>query len=324
MLKLGVLGTANIAETMIQAAELSDKVQITAIAGRDKAKSLHYAERFNIPISYSNYDDLLNSKDVDAIYLPLVNSLHTEWVIKALKKGFNVLCEKPLATNAKDAESILKAARRTQLSVVEGFMYQHHPMYKEIAGIIASGEIGSLSTLSACFSWFCDDRSETPANFELGGGCLLDVGCYPVHFFRLVTGAEPLKAFAFEKRSNVDDTMMGTLVFPDNILAQFESSIANFERHKAEITGTKGSIVSNKPWVNTDSKSHITVYCEDKPERVIEFSPVNTYTLELDYFADIVNSNKPNFANIEDAINNMKVIDALFKSAKTGQAVEIE
>jgi len=322
--RIGILGTANIAEQIAKAAKLSNKVIINAIAGRNLDKSKQWADKFQIPNFFGSYEDLLKSDTIDAIYLPLPNSLHAEWTIKCLEAGYNVLCEKPITTNTDDTEKVMEKSTATKLSVVEGFMYWHHPMYEEIKQIIGSGEIGSISSLNSCFSWYCDDRTETPASAELGGGALFDVGCYPVHFSRNILGMEPERVFAFEKRSNVDDTMVGALEFADGTLAQFETSIANFERQQAEIVGTKGNIVIENPWVSAGKTTKLTINKEYAEPRTITFDVINTYQLELDHFADIVKSKKLCTTYMVDSIKNMKVIDALFTSAKTGAATAVK
>lgn len=322
-LKIGILSTASISEQIIRAAGTCPAVEIGAVASRDADKARAWADAHGIGQSFGDYEALLSSGTVEAVYIPLPNSLHAEWSIRALAAGLPVLCEKPLCTSAEDASRVAAASEKHGLAVMEGFMYIHHPMYRELFSRIAAGVIGKLSTINSRFTWMCDDRSEIPASSELAGGALFDVGCYCVHISRRLAVEEPLRVSAFERRSTVDDTLIGLLDFPNGILAQFETSIANYERHGLEIAGTEGVIIVERPWVPGEKSCSFTIHRENADPERVEIPAVDAYQLELEAFAELVRSGENGADLLNDSIANLAVIDALFASAKEGRAVDI-
>jgi len=323
-LRIGILGCANIADSMIQAAAGTDTAVVQAVASRDAQKAAEWATSRGVPQSFGSYDDLLTSGSIDAVYIPLPNSLHAQWSIAALKAGLPVLCEKPLCTTAEDALQVVLAAREADLPLLEGYMYRYHPQYAVVQELIRQGAIGELSSMESCFSWMCDDRSEIPASNELGGGALRDVGGYCLHVSRMIAACEPARVSAFERRSTVDDTMLGLLEFPTGVLARFETSIANYERHRVEITGTAGSIVLEHPWVPGSKPASIILHREEQPPQTIEVPPANAYTLQLEHFVHLVRSGGVDEAALQDALAMAEVMDALYASAADGRAQTVK
>jgi predicted dehydrogenase len=312
----GILGTAEIAEQIIRGVREGGVSEVRAVASREIGRAREWARRHGIPLAFGSYDELLRSGEIDLVYNPLPNSLHAEWTIKALEAGLPVLCEKPLAANVKEARAIERAAAGAGLYVAEAFMYRFHPQWDVVCGLVRDGAVGKLSTLYSRFTFMLDDRSAHPASAALAGGALMDVGCYCVNFSRLIAGCEPVRIFAVEQRSTVDDTMVGLLEFPNGILAHFETSIANFERHGAEIAGTEGAISIDKPWAPGSTPARVTVRRHDAEPREIVVPPANAYRLEVDDFVRVCAGKiKPRWP-IGDAVANMAVIDTLFLSAR--------
>jgi len=322
-MRWGILGTAQISLELIKAANLSGQCEVKAVASRDPGRARDWARRHGLPLSYGSYEDLLGSGQVDLIYNPLPNSLHAEWTIKALEAGYPVLCEKPLSANAEQAKEVQAISVKTGLSVAEAFMYRHHPVYKKVFELLESGTIGNISTMYSQFTFMLDDPSAIPASRELAGGALMDVGCYPVNLSRMIAGCEPSKVSAFERRSMVDDVLMGILDFPNGILAQFETSIANAERHRAEIAGTTGSIVLERPWQPGHDEAQIIVRRWEEDDELISVEGANPYFLEVEDFVAVCKGRDEPRWTIQDAVCNMAVIDALYKSASQGRAVTV-
>lgn len=339
--KIGILGTASIADRIVEGASQSEHVKIMAVAGRNPARTAKWAAKRDIRHAFDSYETLIKSGTVDAVYIPLPNSLHVEWTLKALEAGLAVLCEKPTCTRAGDAEKIRAASLRTGLPVVEAFMYIHHPMYIELLRQIQAGCIGDVKTIDSHFSWMCDEHDAGSASAQLQGGALLDVGCYCVHLSRKIAGCEPVAVSAFwrrgfkgrafqemgfDARNDVDDTMIGMLDFPNGVLAHFETSISEFERHGVEITGTKGVISIERPWVQDNQPCGFTITDGDG-STVVEFDAADTYQLELESFARIAAAcaanGRTNAASLDDLQNNAAVITVLFESAASGKAVVI-
>jgi D-xylose 1-dehydrogenase (NADP+, D-xylono-1,5-lactone-forming) len=322
ILRWGILGTASIATTFANAIALSNGNRIEAISSRNPSSAKAWAEDRNVPHAFGSYEEMLRSGCVDAVYNPLPNSLHAEWTIQALDAGLPVLCEKPIAVNADEAGDIQSASKRTGLPVVEAFMYRHHPVYEEIIKMLREGAIGRVVSIDSAFNWLLDDRAQIPASAELAGGALMDVGCYPINVSRMLAGCEPTRVCAFERRASVDDTLIGLLDFPNGILARIECSIETEEKRHLEIKGTGGSMVLDNPWHpgDTESRIHVTRYGK---EEVLAGPGANCYTLEIEEFARVVHGESTPRWTLTDAIANMSVIDALYRSAREGRAVSI-
>jgi len=322
LVRWGILGTAAIAESLAEGIRLSSNSRLSAIASRDAAKSKAWAERFDVPLAFGSYDELLHSGEVDAVYIPLPNSLHAEWTIRALEAGLPVLCEKPLTASAAEAREVLRARDRTGLPVAEAFMYRYHPMYDRVLERVRGGAIGEVIGVHGVFSFMLDDPKSIVASSELAGGALLDVGCYPVNLARLVAGCEPARACAMMRAGTVDNTLIGLLEFPNGLLAQIECSIECFERVRAEITGTKGSIVLESPW-NPGNRRAEFILCREGATERIETPGANRFHLEVEDFANAVLTGAAPRWPIEDAVANMAALDALIAAARTGAAVSV-
>ncbi len=319
----GILGTAEIALEIIKAIQLGDCGELQAIASRDIDKANDWACIHGIPLAYGSYEDLLRSDEVDMVYIPLPNSLHVPWSIKALEAGNCVLCEKPISTSAAEAEAVAAAAKRSGMHLAEAMMYRFHPQWIRVLELIKSGAIGDVSTLHSQFTFLLDDPAANPFSAKLGGGALMDVGCYCVDFSRMIAGCEPVRVSAMEKRKNVDETMLGLLEFPNGVLANFETSIDNFERHRAEIAGTKGAIELLSPWIPGDEAATILLHRDGRSPETIIVPPANSYQLEVEEFVAVANGETKPARSVGDAVANMKVIDALFLSAREKASVEI-
>jgi D-xylose 1-dehydrogenase (NADP+, D-xylono-1,5-lactone-forming) len=311
--KWGILGCANISRTIIDAMKLTKNGTVHAIASRDIKKAQEWQQLYGIEKACGSYIELLDSGGIDAVYIPVPNSMHAEWCLKAIERGIPVLCEKPFALNAEQALIVAEASSKSGIPVAEAFMYRFHPLYEKVLDAISQGRIGKLSTIFSRFTFMLDDPASICANPELGGGSLMDVGCYCVNLSRLITGCEPVRAASYSIGDKVDETMTGMMEFPDGILAHFETGISSFERHYAEIAGTEGAIIINSPWF-PDEKESSFILRTNSGDEIITTPGANCYTLELEDFMDAVINNRPPRWNAYDAVKNMAVIDALYSA----------
>jgi predicted dehydrogenase len=322
-LRWGILGTAAIAPAVAEGIARSANGIVAAIASRDLAKGERWAQEHGVPRAFGSYQELLDSGAVDVVYNPLPNSLHAEWTMRALRAGLPVLCEKPFTANAAEAREVVRVSTETGLPVAEAFMYRYHPLYEQLLPRLREGVIGQVTCMHSSFTWFLDDRTEIPASAELAGGALMDVGCYPVNLARLVAGCEPTRATAFQRGTDVDDTLVGLLEFPNGILAEVECSIESHERTRAEIIGTRGMIVMESPWNPGGEQGRFLIRADGREEWVVT-PGANRYQLEVEDFARAVLTGVPTRWPAEDAVGNMAAIDALLASARTGKIVGVE
>jgi xylose dehydrogenase (NAD/NADP) len=318
----GILSTAKIGRALVKGIGRCSGCCVQGVSSREWTRANEWAKEHGIPRAFGSYDELLKSGEVDLVYNPLPNAMHAEWTIKALEAGLPVLCEKPFASNARQAREMLAAAERTGLLLAEAFMYRFHPVYDRVLGLMAEGAIGDLTSIRSVFAFRLTDRSNIRASAELAGGALMDVGCYCVNLSRRLAGCEPVRACAFERRTTVDDTFFGQLEFPNGVVAQFECSIDSYARQGAEITGTEGAIILEDPWFPGKDRAKLMLRRKGL-EEVIDTPGANCYHLEVEDFVRAYKTGTPPCWPPEDAVANMAVIDALYESANAGMALPV-
>ncbi len=308
---------------MIPAILQNSASTLEAIASRDAAKAREWAKRYGIPRFFSSYDALLESGCVDGVYLPLPNSLHAPWTVRALEAGYHVLCEKPLTLDGEEAEYVAEVAVKTKKLVVEAYMYRHHPVYSRLETCIADGLIGKPVTLHSQFTFMLDEDDSIVDSAGLGGGALMDVGGYCVHFSRMIAGCEPVAVSAFARFDTVDRTLTGTMQFPTGVLATFQTGIESAEHHRAEIHGETGILVLENPWHPGETEARIVLKRHEEADRIIPALGGNAYGWQVSDFVAACRGEKPARWSISDAVGNMNALDALRTSAKTGRVVHL-
>ena len=324
--KWGVLGVAKIAvEKVIPAMQRGEVSQIAAIASRDLAKAREAADRLGIARAYGSYEDLLADPDIEAVYNPLPNELHVPWTIKALEAGKHVLCEKPIALDANEARLLIEARERSGRLVAEAFMVRRHPQWRRAHELVAAGAIGAPGAIQTFFSY----RLLDPANVRNrppGGGGLYDIGCYAILTARYMFGAEPARVVATLDRDpnfRTDRLVSAILEFPGGRHLTFIAATQLSAHQRVTIVGDAGRIEVEIPFnAPPDRPTKILI---DSGEdlfgggaRVEEFPVCDQYTLQGDAFSRAVLGQAPLEFPIEDAVLNMRVIDALFRSAERG------
>ncbi|MBB3109554.1 putative dehydrogenase [Paenibacillus phyllosphaerae] len=324
-LRWGILGCAGIAKrAVIPGIGQSETGIVTAIASRDLAKSQETAAQLNIPTAYGSYEELLADDQIDAIYIPLPNHLHMEWSIKAMEAGKHVLCEKPIALNAQEAQRMADTAKSAGVHLAEAFMYRYHPCYDRIKDIIASGEIGQLRGLHGTFTFNnAGDSKNVRYKREWGGGSLYDVGCYPISAARLILGEEPqaasVHALLSPEHDNVDMMAAGILEFSNGVALSFDCGMWAAFRNTLEILGTEGRIELPSAFLGANFFVHTKDGVREEQQPTL-----NQYALQADDFARVVWGQQEARFTPEDAVANMKVIDACLESAYTRSRVTIQ
>jgi predicted dehydrogenase len=323
----GILGAANIAlEKVIPAMQQSALAKVVAIASRDIAKARAAANRSGIPRAYGSYQELIDDPDIEAIYNPLPNHLHMPWSIRAAERGKHVLCEKPIALTAREARDLLEARDRTGVQIGEAFMVRTHPQWHKVREIIASGRIGELRLIAGHFSYYRRDAGDARSRVEWGGGALMDVGCYPITISRWLFGAEPTEVVGLIERDpdlQVDRLTSGLLRFEKG-QATFSCAGQLVHYQAMQIFGTTGRISVEIPF-NPPPNDESRIFVDDGRDvagggiETITFPPVDQYTLQADRFSEAIRGVGKVPVSLEDAMGNMAVIDALFRSVESRQ-----
>ncbi len=319
----GILSTAAIGLTkVIPAMQRGDCTQVSAIASRDLNQAKQAAERLGIAKAYGSYDELLADNEIESIYNPLPNHLHVPWTRKAAEAGKHVLCEKPIGLNMEEARELLAVRDRSGVKIQEAFMVRTHPQWIGTQALIKSGRIGDLRAITGFFSYFNRDPENIRNKPEIGGGALLDIGCYPITMSRFIFGAEPRRVLASVER----DPEMGTdrltsalLDFPSGH-SSFTCSTQMVPYQRMQICGTRGRIEVEIPFnAPPDQATRIFIHdgvdlAGNNPE-VMEFPVCDQYTIQGDLFSRAILESSAQAIPLEDAVSNMAVIDALFRSA---------
>ena len=322
----GVMGAAAIAVQVVVPELLrSDACQVVALASRDGAKARAAADTLGIPKAYGAYDDLLADREIEAVYIPLPNHLHVPWAAKAAEAGKHVLCEKPLALNAAEAETLIAVRERTGVLIQEAFVVRTHPQWLRARELVRERRIGELRAVTAFFSEVNDDPAHIVNNPDYGGGGIYDIGCYPVTLARFVFEAEPKRSIArtdIDPRFGVDRLAACILEFEAGV-ASFVCSTQLALCHGVQLYGTAGRIEMENPF-NPPNDAPCRILIDDGSalagaSAVAEtIAGVDQYGLEFALFSKAIREGGGQAVPLEDSVCNMRAIDALFRSVKSG------
>jgi xylose dehydrogenase (NAD/NADP) len=323
-LRWGLLSTARINRVLLPPLRASARNELTSIASRDLKRAQAYADERSIPRVFGSYEAMLADPDVDVIYNPLPNSMHTEWTIKAADAGKHVLCEKPLANTVEEVDAITAAAKKAGVVVMEAFMYRHHPQTLKVKELVEGGAIGKLQLIRGSFTFKISDEGDVRLNSSLGGGSIWDVGCYPISYARLIAGAEPVEVFGWQvtgRASGVDETFAGQMRFSNGVYAQFDSGFRTPRRAHMELVGDEGSIVVVEPFQpKLDEK---IILKNGEKEEIITIPGEDLYLGEVENMADAILKGQPPRMSLVDSRNNVATIQALLRSAKEGKPISM-
>jgi predicted dehydrogenase len=324
--KWGVLGAANIAlKKVIPGMQAGEWTEISALASRDGAKARRAAAELGIAKAYGSYEELLADTEIEAIYIPLPNHLHVPWTIKAAEAGKHVLCEKPIALNVKDALPLLAARDRTGVKIQEAFMVRTHPQWVRVIDLIHANRIGQVRSVVGQFSYNNPDARNIRNIAEMGGGGLMDIGCYLIFFSRMVFQSEPRRVVGLIEEDAATQTDVLTSALLD--FGEGQSAISCSTRitpfQRVQIMGTTGRIEVQIP-VNAPPNRACRILIDDGSDffgagaENIEFEICDQYTIQGDLFSQAIREGREPIVSLEDSIRNMAVVDAVFASAKSG------
>jgi predicted dehydrogenase len=320
----GIISTAKIGtEKVIPAMQKSRHCRIQAIASRDLALAKKWAQTLGIPKAYGSYEELLADPDIEAVYNPLPNHLHVPWSIKAAEAGKHVLCEKPIALDAKEAQTLVDARDRTGKLITEAFMVRGHPQWLRARDLVREGRIGELRAIQGFFSYHLTDPANVRNMADIGGGGLYDIGCYPIVTSRFLFEAEPTRVVGLIERDpalKIDRLASAILDYPKG-QASFVCSTQLVPYQRMQIFGTKGRIAVEIPF-NAPPDKPCRIFVDDGSglgdvsQKVESFPVCDQYAIQGDLFSEAIRSGKPVAFPLDDAVKNMRVIDALFRSAR--------
>ncbi len=316
----GQISTADIGlRKVLPGMKNSKHAEIVAISSRDVDAARKAAKQLNIPKAYGSYQELLADPEIDAVYNPLPNHLHVSWSIKALEAGKHVLCEKPIALTAAEGQMLVDAAKKfPHLKVMEAFMYRHHPQWQKAKQLVLDGKIGELRTIQSFFSYFNDDPNNIRNMADIGGGGLMDIGCYNISLSRFIFDAEPQRVVGiveYDPKLKTDRLASGMLDFGRGT-ATFTCSTQLSPYQRVNIFGAKGRIEIEIPFNAPPNKPCKMWYQHDGKIQEINLPTTDQYTVQGELMSLAILNNSPVPTPIEDAVQNMRVIEAIVASAR--------
>ena len=325
-LRIGVLGVSNhFIKRIVLPLQKTSYCYVNGIASRDEEKAMSASGLFNIPNSYASYDELLDDDDIDAVYIPLPNHMHAEWIKKAADAGKHILCEKPMCMNAEEAKEAVDYASKKGVKLMEAFMYKFHPLWQHLKNVVTTNQIGKITYIHISFSYNNPSKTNIRNVKEFGGGAMMDIGCYAVSVARFVLDREPSKVVSLISRHPEfgTDMLSSAIMDFDGARATFSVGTLSEAHQKVEIIGTSGKIIIPLPF-NTyvDVKSSISI-TGNIGEREIDFAPADQYGIMFDAFAKAVLQDESVPVSLNDAINNQKVVDAIFRSGESMKWEEV-
>jgi D-xylose 1-dehydrogenase (NADP+, D-xylono-1,5-lactone-forming) len=319
--RLGLLSTARINARVLAAARDFRRVEVVAVASRDRRRAEDYAREHGVGRAHGSYEDLLSDPEVEAVYVSLPNALHVEWSIRALEAGKHVLCEKPLDRRPDEVERAFDAAEQADRFLLEAFMYRHHPQAGRLGELVEDGAIGELRLLRGAFSFPLTDLGNVRMRPDLDGGALMDVGCYCVHALRFLAG-EPEVATGEQVlgSTGVDVRFAGTLRFSCDVVGHFDCGFDLPARRELEAVGSDGVLSVLDPWLVRETG--LELRRADGVER-IPVEDVDPFACELENLAGAIRGLADPLLGRRDAVGQARALEALYRSAREGFAVEL-
>ena len=322
-IRFGVFSTAHIGvQKVIPAMQKGEHTEVVAIASRSLDKARDMARHLGIPRWYGSYEALLADADVDAVYNPLPNDQHVLWSIRALEAGKHVLCEKPIGLSAAQGRDLVEAARRhPRLKVMEAMMYRHHPQWRKVKQLVETGQIGELRTINVFFSFYNDDSGNIRNSVSRGGGGLMDIGCYASSLSRWLFNAQPQRVFGLvvnDPHFGVDRLVSAILDFGvGHATFTCSTQIAHFQR--AHLAGVEGHVELSEAPFNPPNDRPCTVRLQRGGEvQQLEVEACDQYRIQGDHFAQAILNDASVPVPLEDAIDNLEVLDAIVASSRNG------
>jgi xylose dehydrogenase (NAD/NADP) len=322
MLKWGLLSTARINRLLIPAIRSSARSQLKAVASRSEIRGAEYAAEWQIP-RVTSYQGLLTDPDIDIIYVPLPNSLHAEWTIRAMEAGKHVLCEKPIALTTGDVNALDVAARRHRRIVTEGFMYRHHAQTERVLQLIGSGAIGIVRAIGSAFTFPQTRNPDVRLDPALGGGSLWDVGCYSVSVAQLLADARPVGASGVQQRgpTGVDESFAGTIEYENGVVSQFHCGFRAVYQTFLRVVGTDGVLDVERPFRPERRERLVLRRSTGIEEVIVDGSAI--FVDEVADMEDAVLGLKPPRLSLAESWLHVATIEALYEAARSGLRVPV-
>lgn len=324
IIRWGLLSTANINRRVIPAIRQSERGELTAVASRTPESAQAYAQEWEIPLAFGSYEAMLASAEIDALYIPLPNHLHAEWTIKSLRAGKHVLCEKPFALTLAEVDEMTAVAAETGLVLAEAFMYRHHPQMKLAGQMVREGKLGEITLVRATFNFQMGSRQNIRLVPDYGGGCLWDVGIYPVSFAQYVMGGLPQAVSATQRlgESGVDEFFAAQLYYSGSRVAQISSSFMTPFHTRAEVLGTKGRLTMTRPFISAEESEMVFHPANSSPEYV-EFAEEYLYLGEIEDMHAAILDGRANYLTLSETRNHVQTIKTLYEAAQNNRRVTL-
>jgi xylose dehydrogenase (NAD/NADP) len=325
-IRWGLLSTANINKAVIPAIRASARGELMAVASRNQSAANQYAAQWEIPKAFGSYEEMLSSDEIEAVYIGLPNHLHAEWSIRAMQAGKHVLCEKPLAISLDEVDRMAAASEGTGRVLAEAFMYLHHPQTQLAREIVQRGDIGDICVVRGVFNFSMHSRDNIRLVPEYGGGSLWDVGVYPMSFAQYINDGPPAWVFGDQwlGESRVDETFAGQLHYARGSLAQITCAFRSPQYTLAEVIGTQGRLLVNRPFVRMEESHELWVYDKNNEVRRIPVPDEYLYQGEIEDLHDAVLEGKPPRISLQQSRDHIRTILALYESAREGRIVGLE
>lgn len=323
-IRWGLLSTANINRRLIPAIRASKRGELTAVASRSQEAADAYAAQWEIPQAFGSYQAMLDSDAVDAVYIGLPNHMHAEWSIKAMRAGKHVLCEKPFALTLEEVDEMTAVSQQTGMKLAEAFMYRHHPQTKIVGEWVRNGRLGDIVLVRGHFSFQIQNPGNVRLVPEWGGGCLWDVGVYPLSFAQFVMGSTPQQVWGRQwlGESGVDESFSGQMDYGNGRVAQISAGFRMPFHTWAEIIGTKGRLTLSRPFVGLEKNDRQLLF--HHPDDTIEEIPVPEKELYLGEVEDMhaaILDGQANYLSLAETRHHIQTVLALYESAQSGNVI---
>jgi D-xylose 1-dehydrogenase (NADP+, D-xylono-1,5-lactone-forming) len=322
-LRWGLLSTARINRLIIPAVRASARSEVTTVASRTLDKGRAYAAEWQIPRVAASYEALLDDATIDVVYIPLPNSLHVEWTLRALEAGKHVLCEKPLALDVDGVDRIADAAARNGRIATEGFMYRHQPLTQTVEAVVKSGRLGPVRSFKGAFTFPLTRDGDVRFDPALGGGSLWDVGCYPVSYSCTLAEAAPVEVFGWQQTSatGVDLEFAGMLRFAGGSVAQFDCGFLGPFRAEMDVVGRDAALRIERPF-RTDELSRLILTVGDHRE-TLPFAEAPPFSGEIADMEAAVLDGQPPRVSLAESRRTVRTLVALYESARRGGPIQL-
>jgi predicted dehydrogenase len=323
----GLLSTANINRRLIPAIRASRRGELAAVASRSPESASAYAAKWGIPRAFGSYEAMLESDEVDAVYIGLPNHLHAPWTIRALECGKHVLCEKPFALTLAEVDQMTAVARERGLALAEAFMYRHHPQTKIAGKMVQDGRLGKIVVIRGVFNFHGLSLTNVRLQPEMGGGCLWDVGCYPVSLAQYILGGPPEWVFGDQwiGPTGIDEAFNGQLRYANGAMAQISSSFRNPFYTYVDILGTEGRLVMTRPFIGVhEPDSRLVFVAADGQEEEIAVTHKELYLGEIEDMHAAILDGEANYLTLAETREHIRTLLALYESARRGERVNLK